>query len=245
MNPNKRFNQNDPSGSAPTPLLTAARMKALLVGLVIGLVLFGVGDYYLVWAEADKAANQQTQLSALERENEELERLIGTPEQYDAWKKQCEAEEAEFAEALEAVPGEQELAVALSELETVMKNTGVNLVSFTPGKAATAAEIAPNPSQPPADAKGDKKGDGKDEKPAGPPPVQIQARPIDVTVRANFRTYQSLLNALAGHQRVLTTEGFTMTSAPSGPGYTLTSKMHLKVYFKQVPPPAAAPAEKK
>ena len=233
--------------AAPAPMLSKERMRALLVGLGIGVVLVAAGEYAFVSAESAKATNLQTMVDAKRRENVSLEALIGTPEAYDEFKKQCENEQVEFEQALGAVPSEQELAAALTDLEAVMKSTGVNLVSFTPGKAIANANLA-QPAPPVAsrdaaaakDAKKDPKGpDAKDEAPA---PVTIQARPIDVTVLANFRSYQALLNALAGHSRVLTTEGFTMSSDSTRPPYSMKSKIALKVYFKQVPAEAAAPA---
>lgn len=231
---------------APRPMLSAARMRALLVGLGLGAALLFTGDYFLVGGESAKAASLQTMVDAKRRENVELEQLIGTPEAYDAFRRQCETEQVEFEQALGAVPSEQELAAALTDLEQVMKSTGVNLVSFTPGKAIANANLgAPaDPGGAAADPKKDPKKDpkGADAKDAPPAPVTIQARPIDVTVLASFRSYQALLNALAGHSRVLTTEGFTMSSDTTRPPYTIKSKIALKVYFKQIPAEAATPA---
>lgn len=204
--------------------------KPLLAGLAAGLVLFALGDWAIVWGLSTKAANRRTQLAALARENADLEALIGTPEAYDEFKRACEQEQQQFDQALSVVPSEAELASALEDLREVMERTKVDLVSFTPAPAPqpSPAKPASKPAAPGA-------------VPVAPPPFQLQARAIDVTCRADFRGYQALLSALAGNQRLLTTEGFSMQSIPMERGFTLRSRMSLRCYFKAVPA-AAAPA---
>ena len=86
-----------------------------------------------------------------------------------------------------------------------------------------------------------------------PPPGLTPAMPSVVLGRQSDKHHIVIvgggaaehLNALAGHSRVLTTEGFTMSSDSTRPPYTMKSKIALKVYFKQVPAEAAAPAPAK
>ncbi|MCC6743951.1 MAG: hypothetical protein IT175_08820 [Acidobacteria bacterium] len=225
------------SATAPaTPFYKSTAVRAILAGAGIGVLLAAGGEFAMVRAKAAETASLRTMLQAKSRENADLEAIIGTPEAYDAFKAQCDAELLEFDEALAAVPSEQELAAALTDLEGVMKASGVNLVSFSPGKATA-------PAAPATDKPADPKPKATDPSAAPQAAPAIQARPIDVTVLASFRSYQALLNALAGHPRVLTTEGFTMTSSTERPPYTIKSKLALKVYFKGVAPEAAKTAK--
>ena len=226
---NARITSSSPL-AAEKVLMPRRLVRPLIAGLAAGLLLGALGDYLVVWPESAKAANRRTQLAALARENEDLESLIGTPEAYDAFKRSCDAEQQQFDQALSIVPSEAELAAALEDLRSVMTRAKVDLVSFTPAPlpppGPAAAKPSPKPGQPVPP----------------PPPIQIQARTIDVTARADFRSYQALLAALAGNQRLLTTEGFSMQSIPAERGFTLRSRMTIRCYFKTFPP-APAPAQ--
>jgi len=232
----KNATRYQPAAEPTDSLLPKWRVKAIGIGLAVGAVLFAIGDYTLVWGTTDAVANMRTQLAALESDNGKIEAMV-EPSAYEAFKQQCAEEEKEFQTALEAVPSEAELAAALKDLENVMGSTGVNMIRFTPGPAPAKPAPAPAPDATP----------GKPGEAPAPPQVQISARPIEVEVAANFRSYQALLNALAGNQRLLTVEGFTMSTLPGGSDarsrVTLKAKLALKGYFKQIPEAATPPAK--
>ncbi len=192
------------------------------LGVVAGLLAWAALEIGLIRPLASEADRLAAELQRVRDDNGRTEAMIAN---YEAFRREAESVEAEYAEALAAVPSEAELAAALADVERVTGASGVRLVAFEPAKAT--------PKQPsPVPATG--------EEPPISQPV-VEARPVSVVIHTRYEPTQALLDRLATYPRLLTVESFSLKSHNSG-AYTTEASMTLNCYFKTAPSTIASPA---
>jgi Tfp pilus assembly protein PilO len=191
-------------------------------GVLAGLVAWGALEVIAIRSLAADADRLSSELQAVRDENSRTESMIAN---YEAFRVEAERVEADYADALAAVPSEAELAAALADVERVTGASGVKLVAFEPGKPAPIAAVAKAPT-----ATGD---------PA--PSATVEARPVAVVIHSRYEPTQLLLDRLATYPRLLTVESFSLRSHNSG-AYTTEASLILNCYYKVAPPTATSAA---
>lgn len=199
---------------------TAAVAAAL--GLLAGLFIWGVLEFVSIRPLAADADRLAAELQAVRDENGRTESMIAN---YETFRLEAERVEADYSDALAAVPSEAELAAALADVERVTGASGVKLVAFEPGKQAPKAAVAKAPTA------------------AGAPEPQatVEARPVAVVIHSRYEPTQSLLDRLATYPRLLTVESFSLRSHNTGT-FTTEASLILNCYYKVAPPAATAAA---
>ncbi len=192
------------------------------LGVVAGLLSWVALEIGLIRPLASEADRLATELQRVRDDNGRTEAMIAN---YEAFRREAESVEAEYAEALAAVPSEAELAAALADVERVTGAAGVRLVAFEPAKAT------PKPP-PPMPATG--------QEPAVSQPV-VEARPVSVVIHTRYEPTQALLDRLATYPRLLTVESFSLKSHNSG-AFTTEASLTLNCYFKTAPATPATSA---
>lgn len=217
------MNHTRPNGRKRHGSSHADRRRTALVtgGLAVlsGLLAWGVVEYVAIRplsADADRLA---VELKAVRDENGRTEAMIAN---YEAFRLEAERVEADYAEALAAVPSEAELAAALADVERVTGASGVKLVAFEPAKVTPKPPVAKAP----------------DAATASTPPVPVEARSVSVRIHSRYEPTQSLLDRLAGYPRLLTVESFTLRALNTGV-YTTEASLTLNCYYKVAPAAAS------
>jgi Tfp pilus assembly protein PilO len=195
---------------------------AAALGLLAGLLMWCALEFVSIRPLATDADRLAAELQAVRDENGRTESMIAN---YEAFRVEAERVEADYADALAAVPSEAELAAALADVERVTGASGVRLVAFEPAKLAPkpAAAIPTNATGAPA------------------PQAVVEARPVAVVIHSRYEPTQSLLDRLATYPRLLTVESFTLRSHNTG-AYTTEASLTLNCYYKVAPPAATAAA---
>ncbi len=195
---------------------------AAALGLLAGLLIWGVLEFVSIRPLAADADRLAAELQAVRDENGRTESMIAN---YETFRLEAERVEAEYSDALAAVPSEAELAAALADVERVTGASGVKLVAFEPAK------ISPKPSV------------AKSSNAAGAPAPQaaVEARPVSVVIHSRYEPTQSLLDRLATYPRLLTVESFSLRSHNTG-AFTTEASLILNCYYKVAPPAATAAA---
>lgn len=195
---------------------------AAALGLLAGLLVWGVLEFVSIRPFAADADRLAAELQAIRDENGRTESMIAN---YEAFRVEAERVEADYADALAAVPSEAELAAALTDVERVTGASGVRLVAFEPAKLALKPAVAKSSNAAGAPA----------------PPAAVEARPVAVMIHSRYEPMQSLLDRLATYPRLLTVESFSLRSHNTGT-FTTEASLTLNCYYKVAPPAATAAA---
>lgn len=195
-------------------------LRSVAAGLLTGMAALAMFCWVVVSPRARANDEAAAALASLHEENERTERALAD---YEAFKRDADATDKRFTDAIAAVPTEAEFAGALQDIETLTKASGVSLVRFAP-----AAPSIP-PAGPPKPGKS----------PNGAVVAPVTARPIAVVVRCGFDDFQSLLGRLAAYPRLLTVESFRMRGA-NRDGFTVEAALTLDCYYKPAPDAATA-----
>lgn len=193
---------------------------AAALGLLAGLLIWGVLEFVSIRplsADADRLA---AELRAVRDENGRTESMIAN---YETFRLEAERVEADYSDALAAVPSEAELAAALADVERVTGASGVKLVAFEPAKVAPKPAVAKSSNAQRAPA----------------PQAAVEARPVSVVIHSRYEPTQSLLDRLATYPRLLTVESFSLRSHNTG-AFTTEASLILNCYYKVAPPAATA-----
>lgn len=194
---------------------------AACLGVLAGLFTWGVLEFVVIGPLAADADRLSSDLQAVRDENSRTESMIAN---YEAFRVEAERVEADYAEALSAVPSEAELAAALADIERVTGASGVKLVAFEPAKQASKAAVT--------------KGTTASGAPA--PQPTIEARPVAVVIHSRYEPTQSLLDRLSTYPRLLTVESFSLRPHNTA-GYTTEASLTLNCYYKVAPPESSTP----